>query len=192
MATTVIARVAIHPWEGAIIPTPLPTIGNQFDPTVLQQAGWFTLGSIQNGDDGDISGEPVVPKPFRDMVRIKAPGAQTTQGIILRSSGIEEVIFGAYDISEGVTLLDSTMAETSEDSGEYERQGSFVYRSLLVEYHGKYIDLYPRVFLSITDNEAGYGPGDDAAATTVFSALVVDYPGYNSGTHRKYLQTAAS
>ena len=196
MATGVVTRIAVHPASGTVEPT-LPAKGAEYAAATLQGAGWFTLGSIQNGDDGDIDSEAVAAAPYREGVSINPPGSQTRQGYVMRKSGVDEVTFVAYDADAGVFQLDSTVAETSEGSNTYEQQGAQVYRSMMVEVGGLYVDWYPRVLLSITGDEAGYGPGDDAVAKLSFTAMVMDYDDgaglvCKSGRLRKYLQTAAS
>jgi hypothetical protein len=162
-------------------------------PATLQAAGWFTVGSIQKGDSGDIDSESVEVTPFQEGVSINPPGSQTRQGFIMRKSGVDEVTFTCYDVDSGIFALDSTVAETAEGSGIYEQQGTQAYRSMLIEVGGLYLDWYPRVLLTITSDTAGYGPGDDAVAKLGFTAMVMDYEagGVLSGRHRIYLQAGS-
>jgi hypothetical protein len=192
MATGVIERICIFPTEGQNVTAPAK--GETLVPATLQDAGWFTVGSIQKGDSGDIDSESVVVSPFREGVSINPPGSQTRQGYIMRKSGVDEVTFTCYDVDSGVFALDSTVVEVGEGSGIYEQQGTQVYRSMLIEVGGLYLDWYPRVLLSITSDEAGYGPGDDAVAKLGFTAMVMDYESGNvlSGRHRYYLVEAGS
>jgi len=166
----------------------------------LQGAGWFTIGSIQNGDDGDIDSESVERTNYNEGVSINPPGSQTRQGFIMRKSGVDEFTFTAYDIDAGVFALDSTVAELAPGSGVYEQQGTQVYRSVAVEIDGLLVDWYPRVLLTITGDTAGYGPGDDAVGKLTFTAKVMDYDGtagalgayVKSGCWRAYKAAAGS
>jgi len=199
MATSVVHRIAVHATEGTELP-PLPARGANFDVATLQGAGWFTIGSIQNGDDGDIDSESVERTNYNEGVSINPPGSQTRQGFIMRKSGVDEFTFTAYDIDAGVFALDSTVAELAPGSGVYEQQGTQVYRSVAVEIDGLLVDWYPRVLLTITGDTAGYGPGDDAVGKLTFTAKVMDYDGtagalgayVKSGCWRAYKAAAGS
>ena len=176
MATSVVHRIAVHAAEGTELP-PLPARGENFAVATLQGAGWFCIGSIQNGDDGDIDSESVERTNYNEGVSINPPGSQTRQGFIMRKSGVDEFTFTAYDIDAGVFALDSIVAEVTPGSGVYEQQGTQVYRSVAVEIDGLLVDWYPRVLLTITGDTAGYGPGDDAVGKLTFTAKVLDYDG---------------
>ena len=200
MATSVVHRIMVHATEGTELPTPRPARGANFAVATLQGAGWFTIGSIQNGDDGDIDSESVERTNYNEGVSINPPGSQTRQGFIMRKSGVDELTFTAYDIDAGVFALDSTVAEVVPGLGVYEQQGTQVYRSLAVEIDGLLVDWYPRVLLTITGDTAGYGPGDDAVGKLTFTAKVMDYDGMDgalgiyvkSGCWRIYKPVPAS
>ena len=188
MATSVVHRIAVHATEGTELP-PLPERGDNFAVATLQAAGWFCIGSIQNGDDGDIDSESVERTNYNEGVSINPPGSQTRQGFIMRKSGVDEFTFTAYDIDSGVFALDSTVAEVVPGSGVYEQQGTQVYRSIAVEIDGLLVDWYPRVLLTITGDTAGYGPGDDAVGKLSFTAKVMDYDGTNDGKAGLYVKS---
>lgn len=200
MATSVVHRIMVHATEAAELPGPAPDRGSNYDAAALQGAGWFTIGSIQNGDDGDIDSETVERTNYNEGVSINPPGSQTRQGFIMRKSGVDELTFTAYDIDAGVFALDSTVAEVTPGLGVYEQQGTQVYRSLAVEIDGLLVDWYPRVLLTITGDTAGYGPGDDAVGKLTFTAKVMDYDGtagllgayVKSGCWRVYKAAAGS
>ena len=156
MATSVVHRIMVHATEACWLPDPLPNRGSNYDPTALQNGGWFTIGSIQNGDDGDIDSESVERTNYNEGTSINPPGSQTRQGFIMRKSGVDEFTFTAYDIDSGVFALDSTVAEVIPGSGVYEQQGTQVYRSVAVEIDGLLVDWYPRVLLTITGDTAGW------------------------------------
>jgi hypothetical protein len=194
MATTIIKRIFIHPTAETAIAA-APAKGEFLDLATMQAAGWFALGSIQEGEDGDIDSEAVKIKPLAEGVAIKAPGAQAMQDYIGRSGGIETVEFTAYDVDEGVYALASNVAEDTPGSGIYDHTKEQTYRALLVETEtGLYIDWYPRVMLAITSEDAGFGPGDDAVGKFTFTARVLDSAavGCKGGRMRVYLQPATS
>jgi hypothetical protein len=177
MATSVVHRIMVHATEATELPTPGPDRGSNYAAAALQGAGWFCVGSIQNGDDGDIDSESVERTNYNEGTSINPPGSQTRQGYVMRKSGVDEFTFTAYDIDAGVFALDSTVAEVAPGSGVYEQQGTQVYRSIAVEIDGLLVDWYPRVLLTITGDTAGYGPGDDAVGKLTFTAKVLDYDG---------------
>lgn len=193
MATTVIRNIFINPQAEVACPT-LPNKGEFFNLTTLKNAGWVALGSIQEGADGDLDSEAVTQTPFNEGVAINPPGSQTLQGWINRKSGIQSVEFTAYDVDEAVYALSSTVAETGVGTGVYDHTKQQTYRSMLIETEtGLFVDWYPRVMLAITDETAGYGPGDDAVAKLKFTATVLDSDAAacNGGRFRAYLQAAS-
>jgi len=195
MATTIIKRISIHPAENTLPPLPHPAQGEAYDAATLQNAGWITIGSVQNGDNINISSDTVKPTYFDEGTEINPPGAQTRQGYIQRKSGVDTLEFGTYDVGEEAFALDSNVAETSPGSGTYEHQGTQTYRSMLIETEtGLFIDRYPRAKLGITGESIGYGPGDDAAGAFTFTANIRDSEttGVKSGRHRSYLAPAGS
>lgn len=193
MATTVIRNIFINPVAEVECPD-LPAKGEFFTLATLKNDGWIALGSIQEGADGDLDSEAVKQTPYNEGVAINPPGAQTLQGFINRKSGIQSVEFTAYDVDEAVYALSSTVEETGTGTGIYDHVKQQTYRSMLIETEtGLFVDWYPRVMLAITDESAGYGPGDDAVAKLKFTATVLDSPlaACNGGRLRMYLQASS-
>jgi hypothetical protein len=188
MATSVVHRIAVHATEATALPSGLPDRGSNYTAADFQNDNWFTIGSIQNGDDGDIDSESVERTNYNEGVSINPPGSQTRQGYIMRKSGVDEFTFTCYDVDAGVFALDSTVAEVGTGTGIYEQQGTQVYRSIAVEIDGLLVDWYPRVLLTITGDTAGYGPGDDAVGKLTFTAKVMDYDG-TGGTLGAYVKS---
>lgn len=172
MSTSVIHRIAIHDTAGTDPTALLPALNATMSAAALQAAGWVTLGSADQGDDGNLDSDAITVTPIQEGTEIRPPGSLTRNDTIVRHNGIDEVSFTAYDIAQAIVELDST---ASSDDNEVTRGRDVTYRAMLVEITGIRVDYYPRVMLRVTNEPGGFGPGDDAVAKTEFLAKVHSY-----------------
>jgi hypothetical protein len=173
MSTSVIHRISVNPEAGALSPEVNPVAGSNYAAADLQALGWVTIGSKDNGDDCDLDSETVSQVPNFEGAEVKAPGALNRSKTIVRHNGIDEITWIAYDVSEAIAELSSTAGDLG--GGSIHESAEVTYRSVLIEIDGIRADYYPRVLLRISDESGGFGPGDDAATKTEFTAIVHSY-----------------
>lgn len=192
MATSVIHRISVHPIAETVPLKPYPDYGDNFDAEDLQSANWVCLGSRDRGDDANLDSESIGIIPIREGVNVRAAGALTNEAYIQRHNGISEITFTAYEATQNVFALDSSVVEgEGDDLGIAARSAKCVYRAVLVEVDGIRFDYYPRVALYVTNESAGFGPGDDAVHKYAFTGIVTATSDIPSGQMKYHYQKAA-
>lgn len=156
--TNFVRRIAFHLTPETASPT-VPAAGSD----IASLSGWIVIGSTQASEDADLDAGSVTISLLDDKGEVAPPRSLTREEVVNFRSGVDQVEFTAYDGSETLLSIHSTMTASGNVTQPVK---ALTYRTMLIEINGKWYDYFPKCEVSVTSMDAGY-TGDPAKTTFV-------------------------
>lgn len=150
-STNVIRKIAFGAAAEQALPT-LPALNGEIDWSALAATWPYVLGSIEDGDLGDLDEDDIDCEEREETLEVDPPLRQNREDEIIFKNGSDMFSFATYTYKGEILALDSTATRAT---GVTQKTKVATRRACIIEIAGIGVDYYPSVRIKVVGRPGG-------------------------------------